>query len=273
MATRALPKEHWQSYCDLISKGLAGKRAHIEVAGLALGDQVAAKWLPLFGITYDAKGDLLEIAMEGFDHLIHKPTEIVIDDGPSGLGRMEIVDSDRRRQIVKLMEPLLLPPPGSSPSADPRPYKHILVAIDESDTSALALREAVRLAKDQNAVLRLVHVVDLTPVYLTVETPYPYVEYQKALEVGGEKILASRAATVREAGIEVDSKLIAITMLGENIYDLIQEQSKQWPADLIVIGTHGRRGFQHARLGSVAEGLMRLATKPVLVIRGAKQED
>jgi nucleotide-binding universal stress UspA family protein len=153
-----------------------------------------------------------------------------------------------------------------------RMYGHILVAIDESDTSDLALRDAIHLAKDQNAVLRLVHVVDLTPVYLTVETPYPYVEYQKAMEETGGKILASRATTVREAGIEVDSKLITIKMLGETIYDVIQEQSKQWPADLIVIGTHGRRGFQHARLGSVAEGLMRLATKPALVIRGPKQE-
>ena len=119
MASRALPKEQWQTYCDRISKGLAGQRAHIEVAGLAFGDQVAAKWLPLFGITYDAKNDLLEIAMEGFDHLIHKPREIAVDDGPSGLGSMEIVDSDRRRQIVKLMEPLLLPPPGSGRSAAP----------------------------------------------------------------------------------------------------------------------------------------------------------
>ena len=82
--------------------------------------QVAAKWLPLFGITYDAKDDLLKIAMEGLDHLIHKPREIAVVDGPSGLGSMEIVDSDRRRQIVKLMEPLLLPPPGSGRSAAPK---------------------------------------------------------------------------------------------------------------------------------------------------------
>src|SRR3974390_1314871 len=97
-------------------------------------------------------------------------------------------------------------------------YKHILVAIDESDTSDLALREAIYLAKDQNAVLRLVQVVDLTPVYLTVEAPYPYLEYQKAMEDAGEKILASRATRVREAGIEVEVKLIAIKMFGERTY-------------------------------------------------------
>lgn len=151
-----------------------------------------------------------------------------------------------------------------------RMYKHILVAIDESDTSDLALREAIYLAKDQNAVLRLVHVVDLTPVYLTVETPYPYADYQKAMEEGGEKVLASRAKMAREVGIEVESKLTTIKMLGVRIYDVIEEQSKQWPADLIVMGTHGRTGFQHARLGSVAEGLIRLTTKPVLLIRGPK---
>src|SRR3974377_1132588 len=110
MASRALPKKELEIYFDRISKGLAGHRAHIEVAGLALGDQVAAKWLPLFGITYDAKDDLLENAMEGIGHSIYKPREIAVDDGPSGLGSMEIVDSDRRRQIIKLMEPLLLSP-------------------------------------------------------------------------------------------------------------------------------------------------------------------
>ena len=66
MASRTLSKPEWESYCDRISKGLVGKRAQIEVTSLALGDQIAAKWLPLLGITYDPKDDLLEIALEGF---------------------------------------------------------------------------------------------------------------------------------------------------------------------------------------------------------------
>ena len=111
MASRALSKSEWESYCDRISKGLVGKRAQIEVTSLTLGDQIAAKWLPLLGITYDPKDDLLEIALEGFDHLINKPQSISVDDGPQGLASMEIVDKDARRQIVKLMEPLMLTPP------------------------------------------------------------------------------------------------------------------------------------------------------------------
>ena len=147
-------------------------------------------------------------------------------------------------------------------------YRRILVAIDGSETSDLALREAISLAKDQKAMLRLVHVVDVSPAYLTVETPYPYVEYQKAMQEAGKKLLASCAAKARKTGIDVDSKLITSEMLGERIYDAIEEQSKHRPADLIVIGTHGRRGGRYMMLGSVAEGLIRVATKPVLLIRG-----
>jgi nucleotide-binding universal stress UspA family protein len=152
-------------------------------------------------------------------------------------------------------------------------YKRILVAIDGSDTSDLALREAIGLAKDQNAMLRLVHVVDVTPPpYMATESPlaaqFPLGDYQKALQEAGEKLIATRATTAREAGINVDTQLITVGMLGERIYDAIEEQSKQWPADLIVVGTEGRRGFQRVMIGSVAEGVVRISTKPVLLIRG-----
>ena len=83
-------------------------------------------------------------------------------------------------------------------------YRRILVAIDESETSDLAFREAISLAKDQKAALRIVHVIDVSPAYLTVETPYPFVEYQKAMQEAGEKLLANRVATARAAGVEVD---------------------------------------------------------------------
>jgi nucleotide-binding universal stress UspA family protein len=157
-------------------------------------------------------------------------------------------------------------------------YKYILVAIDGSVTSDLALREAIGLAKDQNAMLRLVHVVDVTPpVYTTIEPAsavalhFPLAEYQQALQEAGEKLLTTRATTARDAGVNVDTKLITVGMLGERIYEAIDEQSKQWPADLIVIGTEGWRGFQRLMIGSVAEGLVRISTKPVLLIRGTSR--
>jgi hypothetical protein len=73
-----------------------------------LGNQIAAKWLSLLGITYDPKGELMEIALEGFDHVIHKPRGISVDGGPEGVTAMEIIDSGERRQIVRFIEPLML---------------------------------------------------------------------------------------------------------------------------------------------------------------------
>ena len=157
-------------------------------------------------------------------------------------------------------------------------YKRILVAIDGSVTSDLALREAIGLVKEQDAMLRLVHVVDVTPpAYLTTETAsavilLPLTEYQQAVQEAGDKLLATRATAAREAGAKVDTKLITVGMLGERIYEAIEEQSKQWHANLIVVGTEGRRGFQRLMIGSVAEGLVRISTKPVLLIRGARKK-
>ena len=134
-------------------------------------------------------------------------------------------------------------------------YNRILVAVDGSDTANLALREAIKLAKDQHSVLRLVHVVDLTLAYSTVEAPY-VADYEKVVQAAGEKVIAGCSASVRAAGIEFDTKSIVMEMPNQHIYDAIEEETKQWPADLIVIGTHGRRGFRRLFLGSVAEGLI-----------------
>ena len=146
-------------------------------------------------------------------------------------------------------------------------YKHILVAVDGSDTSNLALQEAMKLAKEQQAALRLVHVVDETPTYMTTDTAFALGDFQKAMREAGQKVLATCAATARQAGVEVDTKFIVLQT--QRICDAIIEEAKRWPADLIVIGTHGRHGFNHLLLGSVAEGVIRLATGPVLVIRGS----
>ena len=151
-------------------------------------------------------------------------------------------------------------------------YKHILVAVDGSDTSDLALQEAMKLAKEQEAALRLVHVVDETPVYMTMVTmdaQFSVADYQKAMREAGQKVLATCAATARQAGVKVDTKFVILEVLTRRICDAINEEAKDWPADLIVIGTHGRHGFNHLLLGSVAEGVIRLAAKPVLVVRGS----
>ena len=145
-------------------------------------------------------------------------------------------------------------------------YRRILVAVDGSKPSNLALKEAIKLAKGQRATLRLLHVVDESPMYMTGEMPYLIDDYQKAMSEAGRKELAKWAARAKAAGVKSDTKLVFA--LTQNIGDVINKEAKRWSANLIVIGTHGRRGFNHLFLGSVAERVIRLAKKPILVVHG-----
>ena len=111
MTLTTLDKSRWQGFFDRVSKGLIGKRAEIEVASLDLGAQVEAEWLPLLGVAYDPKNDLIEVALENVDHMIRKPREVFVDEGPNGLSSFEAVDGEGRQHIVQLRGPLMLPPP------------------------------------------------------------------------------------------------------------------------------------------------------------------
>ena len=108
MAIRKLDKSEWNRFFDSMSRRLENRQAEIEVASLAVGDQVEADWLPLLGITYDPKDDILEVALEGVDHMIAKPREIHVDGTGVELNSVEIVDADGDTQIVRLREPLML---------------------------------------------------------------------------------------------------------------------------------------------------------------------
>ena len=66
----------------------------------------------MLGIAYDPKDDVLEIALNGLDHLIHKPRELYADSGAGGLLSFEVIDADGVAQIIKLREPLMLPAPS-----------------------------------------------------------------------------------------------------------------------------------------------------------------
>ena len=113
-----LDKSQWKDLCDRLSKILAGKRAEIEVASLALGDQIEAEWLPLLGITYDPKDDIVDIALGGppemIDHIIPRPQELHVQVGPEGIESLLVVDDEGGQQIVRLRDPLLLPPASAA---------------------------------------------------------------------------------------------------------------------------------------------------------------
>ena len=146
-------------------------------------------------------------------------------------------------------------------------YKRILVAVDGSRTSELALHEAIDLAKVLKAQLRVIHTVD--EIGSTLYNP----EYNQPSEIfesmakAGRDVLQKAASVAAGSGVETDTKLVEIKTMGRRIPEAIAEEVEAWPADLVVVGTHGRRGLSRLFLGSVAEGIVRVSTKPVLLVR------
>ena len=111
MSIQRIDKSEWAEYFDGFAKALPGKRVEVEVASLELGDQIAASWLPFIGITYDPKDDLIEIALEGLDHMIRHPQEVYVDYEVGSLISLEVVAGDGVREIIKLEDPVALPAP------------------------------------------------------------------------------------------------------------------------------------------------------------------
>jgi nucleotide-binding universal stress UspA family protein len=148
-------------------------------------------------------------------------------------------------------------------------FRRILVPIDGSPTSNRGLDEAIGLASDQHAKICLLHVVDelvLTGADAMLYVPANYFDdFIRASRAGGEKLLARAEAKVRKRGIEVDTVLLET--VGRPVADLIIKQAKKWRADLIVLGTHGRRGFSRLVMGSDAELVLRETHLPVLLVR------
>jgi len=101
-----ISKPEWRTYLDHVSKGLVGSRAEVDVMSLKLGSQVQAHRIRLLGITYDPKNDLLEVALEGLDHLISKPIELYVEEGHTGLESLSVLDGDGNRQIIRLDTPI-----------------------------------------------------------------------------------------------------------------------------------------------------------------------
>lgn len=146
-------------------------------------------------------------------------------------------------------------------------FKRILVAVDGSHTADQALQEAIKLAGEMQAKLRIVHAVDTVNINLDTEFPNPTEMSNAALEYG-QRTLRNAEAVAKKSGIATETHLIEIHTLGHRIAEVIASDADAWSADLIVLCTHGRKGLSRLLLGSVAEGVVRVATKPVLLIRG-----
>ena len=148
-------------------------------------------------------------------------------------------------------------------------YKKILVPVDGSAASNQGLCEALKLAKSLGASVKLVHTVNEF-IMESAYGPIPnYGDFIEALREGGRKVLKDAQAIARESGVEAQSAMVE--SIGGRAADLILEHAKEWPADLIVMGTHGRRGVRRLVLGSDAELVLRASPVPVLMVRAVPE--
>src|SRR5690349_6117546 len=143
-------------------------------------------------------------------------------------------------------------------------YKNILVPVDGSGPSTRGLAEAVNLAKSEGATLHLVHVVNEL-VFMDGDIPELYDVVVRSLREGGQAVLESAATYVRRN--ELEPKTYLMERFGGRASDTIVDQAKEVGADLIVMGTHGRRGVSRLTMGSDAELVVRSACVPVLLVK------
>ncbi len=147
-------------------------------------------------------------------------------------------------------------------------YERILIAVDDGEASLRALREAARLALDQRAALRIVHVVDRVALLESAALADPAAGERTWSEIGSG-ILMRAHAVARAEGLEAETCLLETADVEDRLAQAITSEATRWGAQLLVAGTHGRSGMGRLLMGSVAEGIIRHARVPVMLVRSA----
>ncbi|MCC8400534.1 universal stress protein [Paraburkholderia sp. MMS20-SJTN17] len=147
-------------------------------------------------------------------------------------------------------------------------FHRLLVALDGSDTASRAFDAALTLAAESGAELMPLHVVDV-PVIAYDAPGFDPCVIQDAFTEEGKRIAADAQSRMAACGVKGTPRIVDATIPGEDVARRIAAAAREWHADAIVLGTHGRRGFQRLMLGSVAERVLRHARCPVLLIPAA----
>jgi nucleotide-binding universal stress UspA family protein len=142
-------------------------------------------------------------------------------------------------------------------------FKRILVPVDGSETSTKALVMATQLAREGGGRIRLLHSFDAL-VFLSGFEIGPGV--LEAAREYADKVLDDAMEIARAAGVPADKRLEDLP--GGRLGEIVADAAASWEADLVVVGTHGRRGVGRVLLGSGAEQVIRLSPVPVLSVRG-----
>ncbi|MGO4762282.1 universal stress protein [Cupriavidus sp. 2KB_3] len=148
-------------------------------------------------------------------------------------------------------------------------YERILLAVDGGPSSDLAISQAVLVAKAMNAEVKAIFVVDDSELFFESSYINPDDVLRDLFSVGQQTL--SRVATrLQDAGVRCTTAVIERPVSPGQISSTIVAQADTWPADMIVMGTHGRRGVRRMIMGSVSEGVIAKTNKPVLLVRSER---
>lgn len=143
-------------------------------------------------------------------------------------------------------------------------YQSILVPLDGSEPSLGGLRHAIDIAREAKATLHLVHVIDSFPMMFELSSQGGIESMSQSLRRWAEGMLETGRRQAAEQGVKAEVILRELTQ--GRVADVIIEVAKDASCDLIVLGTHGRRGLRRLMLGSDAEAVARTSTVPVLLV-------
>lgn len=149
-------------------------------------------------------------------------------------------------------------------------YKRIFCPVDGSPSSNRGMLEAIHLAKDQNAQLRFLHVIDTYVPMMDLTADFNVIQIADSLRKSGKNILKKAVANAVKEGLTADSILKEI--IGNTVSEFIVSEAKEWSADLIVMSTHGLRGIKRLVMGSDAEAVVRTSPIPVLLVNIAPKK-
>ncbi|WP_232700970.1 universal stress protein [Halobacterium wangiae] len=176
--------------------------------------------------------------------------------GRRGLARF-LLGSTTERVVRRSDVPVLTLKPDGASDFD-YPFENVLVATDGSDCARAALEAGVGVADEAGAALHLLSVVDVTSLGVDARIA------MEVFEESANRIVAESAAFATDAGVDTVSESVEF---GSSVSGVVRSYVRAHDVDLVVVGTHGRTGFDRYVLGSVAESLVRTSSVPVLTVR------
>lgn len=153
-------------------------------------------------------------------------------------------------------------------------YKRIMVAVDESFMTSQVMESAISLAKATGATMAICHAIDETILAqreVAMMLPNSVGKTEARLRLGAQGFLGRLLEAAQAAGIEAEIKLVESEE--KHVSDMLINAAADWQADLLVVGTHGRRGIERFFVGSVAERLVRKGQTSLLLVRGEDPDE